>query len=178
MNPIAKKAGEYRKLNEMIDELYDAVEGLKYRRELLKDEIIEESTNTPGFFNAGIGKKSSCAVYDRERIRVTFGEGLVRAKDGCKTDDQNWLVSLAELILGPNKINAARYLCNEFRLNKQLLTADYKAGILSSDDLKTLGVKFGKTIGLIVERVKSEDELKALKEKALETAAAIDGSRE
>ena len=177
MTAIAKKAGEYRKLNEMIDELYDAVEGLKYRRDLLMDEIIEESTNTPGFFNAGIGKTSSCAVYDRERIRVTFGEALFRAKEGCKTDDQNWLVSLAQLSLGPDKINAARYLCNYFRLNKDLLKHDFKAGIISSDDLKTLGVKYGKTIGLIVERVKSDEELRELKEKALETAEAID-SRE
>ena len=150
----------FRKVSEMVDELKEYVNALSAERDSLEADIIATCAEVPSLYNVFNRKTSSAGIVGRNMFMVTFSEQLERAKDGARLDDQAWLAE-TNLVLETDK-----WVGTKLFLRTSKVVADFKAGIVSEAELRSLGMKFGRCAHVTAKRIPNDAELKVLRSTA------------
>ena len=107
-----KTLARLRKVSETLEELKDAIVALTGERDRLEHEIIVECANDVSRYNVFVRKNGAAGLEGREYFNVAFSDALVRARQGQRLDDQEWLASVSKkytktsIALMKSKVNA------------------------------------------------------------------------
>ena len=145
-----KTLARFRKVSETLEELKDALVALTGERDRLEHEIVIECANDVSKYNVFVRKNGAAGLEGREYFNVSFSDALVRARQGQRLDDQEWLASVSR-----------KYTRTSIALMKSKVNADYSAKILSDVGLREMGLRYEKTPKLSVKRIPSDVDIQA-----------------
>ena len=168
MTQLENNLSRVRKLNEMINELGDAITTLKGERDALADVVMSALLNDKSVFNVYKHKNLSAGLIGRNYFAVAFSSALVRKGDK-RMDDQSWLL---DFFTERGGFDGAPYIREKRELNKQKITADYRSGEINDDFLTVYGLDWKRTANLSVLKVRTDAELSDLI-KAAQAAADV-----
>lgn len=160
---FSKKVNELCELQSLVAELSNALKPLKARQAQLTDEIVEElgKPESQCFF-AKIDKNLSSGFVGDKFFTLAFSKKVAR-KGGKDETDQGWLIDLQSSV--------SSFVVGKLALAKDTIKSKLRAGDVTVERLKELGLVLEPTASLSVCNEKDASEVKRLVKKATEIAA-------
>ena len=171
MTPLENKLSRIRKLDEMIDELSDALATLKGERDSLTNELTPALIADKSVFNVFKHKNLSAGLIGRNYFAVSFPTALAR-KGGRRMDDQEWLKDFCWATR--NGYEGKPYIREKYELDKAKITADYRSGEIDDDFMAAYGLEWQKTAKLSVLKCRTDAEVKDLIAEAERMAEVVE----
>ena len=125
---IESKLVEHHFIATKIVEMAEMLDMMKSKASLLEGEIIEYLAAHPEDYNVGIGKKMSVGIASDIMFKVSFSEGIVRAKAKSERD-QEWLQNLPP-----------EYTRSSLALDKRAIETALKHDETNEKELKRYGI--------------------------------------
>ena len=160
---FTRKINELCELQGLIAELSSALKPLKARQALLTDEIVEElgKPENKSFF-AKIDKNMSSGFVGEKFFTLAFSKKVAR-KGGKDETDQGWLIDLQGCV--------SSFVNSKLVLAKDTIKSKLRAGDVTVERLKELGLVLEPTASLSVCEENDASDVKKLIKKAEEIAA-------